>query len=391
VILTPARNPDGTSAVVRLVRDGPVPRASCPHCGGGLQLSTVGSRWKVTSPSDVADRLVLQLGTLEREELHVLLLDARNVVIDQVRVYQGSVARALVRVAELFTEAVRRHAHGILLCHNHPSGDPTPSPDDLNLTAEALAAGRLLDIVLLDHIIVGGGSWVSLRERGITFAPRREGHVAGERRGPAGSGSGQGRPRLRVEDGEVRDESGRVYDIRDAIEALPWTTALPSSGAPHQYCVLNRSPVEAWDVLATAIARHPDSYLALHRGYKKPQRYWEFEGRRYWRTSAGSRAGGITMMLNRCLLESDTPRRVDQGARPIEWDGPPWLEYGSPWPPGWIYEGPGAGNPNNNGWVYHLELDARQHYRCVGCGERFFWTPGRPCRRCGTHAPEVIP
>jgi DNA repair protein RadC len=72
-------------------------------------------------------------------------------------------------VGELYRDAVRLIASGVILVHNHPSGDPTPSPDDLHLTAEALAAGRLLDIELLDHLVIGHDALVSLRERGVAF------------------------------------------------------------------------------------------------------------------------------------------------------------------------------------------------------------------------------
>jgi DNA repair protein RadC len=126
-------------------------------------------RWTIRSPRDVADRLVLQMGRLEREELRVVLLNTKNVVLRVAVVYQGNVASSLVRVGELFRDAVRLNASGIILVHNHPSGDPTPSPDDLHLTAEALAAGRLLDIQLLDHLVVGHDAWISLRDRGIAF------------------------------------------------------------------------------------------------------------------------------------------------------------------------------------------------------------------------------
>jgi RadC-like JAB domain len=180
VVIAPKDRPVAErGAVVRFVREGPVPKASCPHCGGNLQLSTVGSRWQVHGPKDVADQLILQLGTLEREELHVLVLNTRNLVVDQVRLYQGNVSASVVRVGELYRRAVELHASAILICHNHPSGDVTPSPDDLRLTAEALAAGRLLDIALLDHIIVGGGSYTSLRDRGIAFGNCGD-HRAGE-------------------------------------------------------------------------------------------------------------------------------------------------------------------------------------------------------------------
>jgi DNA repair protein RadC len=120
----------------------------------------------------VADRLLVSMVGLEREELHVLLLNTKNVVIEEVTVYVGNVSAALVRVAELFTPAIRRHAAGLLLVHNHPSGDPEPSPDDLHLTAEAIAAGRLLDLPVLDHIILGRDGFVSLRDRGVAFERR---------------------------------------------------------------------------------------------------------------------------------------------------------------------------------------------------------------------------
>jgi DNA repair protein RadC len=126
-------------------------------------------RWTIRAPADVAERLIPQMGRLEREELRVLLLTAKNTVMKVVTVYQGNVSASLVRVGELFRDAVRVNAAGVVLVHNHPSGDPTPSPDDLHLTAEALAAGRLLDIDLLDHVVIGHDAFVSLRDRGIAF------------------------------------------------------------------------------------------------------------------------------------------------------------------------------------------------------------------------------
>ena len=127
------------------------------------------ARWTIRGPHDVADRLILQMGRLEREELRVVMLDTKNHVLRVVTVYQGNVSASLVRVGELFRDAVRLNAAGVILVHNHPSGDPTPSPDDLHLTAEALAAGRLLDIQLLDHLVIGHDAYVSLRDRGVAF------------------------------------------------------------------------------------------------------------------------------------------------------------------------------------------------------------------------------
>ena len=126
-------------------------------------------RWSIRGPSDIADRLILQMGRLEREELRVVILDTKNHVLRVATVYQGNVSSSLVRVGELYRDAVRLNAAGVILVHNHPSGDPTPSPDDLHLTAEALAAGRLLDIGLLDHLVIGHDAYVSLRDRGVVF------------------------------------------------------------------------------------------------------------------------------------------------------------------------------------------------------------------------------
>ena len=154
---------------LRIIREEAVPMAECPNCGARLALGAEGATWSVRSPRDVADRLIPLLGGLEREELWVVLLDVKNHVIGQVQVYKGNVSASLVRIGELFTEAVRQGAPRIILAHSHPSGDPTPSPDDLHLTAEALAAGRLLDIEVLDHLVIGGGTYVSLRDRGVVF------------------------------------------------------------------------------------------------------------------------------------------------------------------------------------------------------------------------------
>lgn len=124
----------------------------------------------VRSPSDTLPILRDLIGDRETERLAVLWLDTKNHVIGSEIVYVGNVSAALVRVGELFRGAVRVNATAIIVAHNHPSGDPTASPDDMHLTAQVLAAGRLLDIALLDHLILGGeGTFTSLRDRGIPF------------------------------------------------------------------------------------------------------------------------------------------------------------------------------------------------------------------------------
>ena len=122
---------------------------------------------RVGSPRDVADLLAPEMEPLAQEQLRVVLLDTRNRVLDVVMVYQGSVSTAVARMAELFRDAVVANAPGIVLAHNHPSGDPSPTEDDVRMTEEAARAGRLLGIELLDHVILGRGRFVSLKERGV--------------------------------------------------------------------------------------------------------------------------------------------------------------------------------------------------------------------------------
>jgi DNA repair protein RadC len=122
--------------------------------------------WCVRSPADVGERMAAAMAGLPREELRVLLLNTKNVVTLAITVYAGNLAGSSVRVGEVFRDAVRRQAAAIVVVHNHPSGDPSPSADDLRITAELAEAGRLLDIELLDHIVVGGSRWVSLRALG---------------------------------------------------------------------------------------------------------------------------------------------------------------------------------------------------------------------------------
>jgi DNA repair protein RadC len=100
---------------------------------------------------------------LEREALVVALLSRTNRLVGVVPLYNGHVSGTSLRIAELFTEAVRRNAPAIMIAHNHPSGDPTPSADDRATTRDAIAAGRLLGIDVVDHLVFGAGRWASAR------------------------------------------------------------------------------------------------------------------------------------------------------------------------------------------------------------------------------------
>ncbi|MGH2428751.1 MAG: RadC family protein, partial [Candidatus Limnocylindria bacterium] len=127
--------------------------------------------WIVRTPEDVGEPMTASMAGLEREELRVLLLDTKNVVTAQRTVYVGNLGGSAVRVGEVFRDAVRACAAAVVVVHNHPSGDPTPSGEDLRITGELAAAGRLLDIDLLDHLVVGRGRWSSLRALGALGQP----------------------------------------------------------------------------------------------------------------------------------------------------------------------------------------------------------------------------
>jgi DNA repair protein RadC len=137
--------------------------------GRRLSSSQPEARAVVRSPADVANLLSAEMGLLEQEHLRVVLLNTRNEVLGIPEVDKGSVNTSLVRVGEVFREAVRRNCPAVVVVHNHPSGDPTPSADDLSMTRQMVEAGRLLDIEVLDHLIIGHGRYVSLKEQGLGF------------------------------------------------------------------------------------------------------------------------------------------------------------------------------------------------------------------------------
>ena len=137
--------------------------------GRRLTAFAPADRPHVTSPGDGANLLMGEMGLLEQEELRVILLDTRNAVLRIVKIYQGSLNSAQVRIGELFKPAIKENAAALIVAHNHPSGDPSPSQDDIRVTREIVKAGRLLDIQVLDHLVIGRGRYVSLKERGLGF------------------------------------------------------------------------------------------------------------------------------------------------------------------------------------------------------------------------------
>ncbi|MCO5211043.1 MAG: DNA repair protein RadC [Caldilinea sp.] len=137
--------------------------------GRRLLATAPHERPQVRSPADVANLLMLEMGLLEQEHLRAVLLDTKNVVLRVANVYAGNLNTAVVRVGEVFREAIRANCASIIVVHNHPSGDPTPSPEDVRVTEQLVEAGRLLDIEVLDHLVIGRNRYVSLKERGLGF------------------------------------------------------------------------------------------------------------------------------------------------------------------------------------------------------------------------------
>ena len=130
-----------------------------------LTLSDPGEHQQIVSPNDAAALLQPFMAHLDHEELRVLVLDTKNRVVANILLYQGTVNSSVLRASEIFRQAVVRNCPGIIVAHNHPSSDPTPSPEDIEVTKQLLEAGRLLDIELLDHIIIGNPRFASLKER----------------------------------------------------------------------------------------------------------------------------------------------------------------------------------------------------------------------------------
>jgi DNA repair protein RadC len=137
--------------------------------GRRLLVTSPVDRPQVRSPADAAQLLMAEMSLLEQEHLRLILLDTKNYVLSIPTVYVGSLNTSLIRIGELFRYALRENCAALIVVHNHPSGDPTPSPEDVLMTGKIVEGGKLLDIEVLDHLIVGQGRFVSLKERGLGF------------------------------------------------------------------------------------------------------------------------------------------------------------------------------------------------------------------------------
>lgn len=136
---------------------------------GSRLINHTEERPEVRQPLDVGNLLMSKMRHLACEHFVVLLMNMKNKVIKEEWLYKGTLNSSVIRVSEVYRQAIRRQAAAIIVAHNHPSGDPTPSPEDIRVTRDIRQAGTLLDIELLDHVIVGHGRWVSMRERNLGF------------------------------------------------------------------------------------------------------------------------------------------------------------------------------------------------------------------------------
>jgi len=137
----------------------------------GRRLGSINPQTKkaINGPNDVAELVKYAMMALEHEELWVLVLDTKNRVISEEKLYRGSLNSSTVRIGEVFRAGIKRNAAAVIVVHNHPSGDPTPSPEDITLTRALIQAGKLMDIELLDHIIIGGNTYTSLKDKNLGF------------------------------------------------------------------------------------------------------------------------------------------------------------------------------------------------------------------------------
>jgi DNA repair protein RadC len=156
--------------VPHLGRAGAARLKAALELGRRLALDTVSDRPQIRSPADAANLLMLEMRGLDKEHLRLVLLDTKNRVLAIPTLYIGNVNTSIIRVGELIREALRYNAPGMIVVHNHPSGCPDPSPEDIRVTERIRQACQLMDIDLLDHLIIGDNRFVSLKERRLGFS-----------------------------------------------------------------------------------------------------------------------------------------------------------------------------------------------------------------------------
>lgn len=135
--------------------------------GKRLAASSKNNKIKITSPLDASNLLMEEMRYLKKELFKILLLDTKNNIISIEDISMGTLNSSIVHPREVFSVAIRRSSASIILAHNHPSGDPTPSKEDISITNRLIESGEIVGIKVLDHIIIGDGKFISLKESDI--------------------------------------------------------------------------------------------------------------------------------------------------------------------------------------------------------------------------------
>jgi DNA repair protein RadC len=162
-----------SAAPVELGRIGGVGPAVAARVSAALELGRRMARegplerTRISGPADVFERCAPALRDLPQEEFRVLLLNTQHAVVRELVITRGTLDSSVVHAREVFRAAVIECAAAVILVHNHPSGDPTPSPDDVQVTTQLAAAGRLLGIPVLDHVVIGDGRYASFVESNL--------------------------------------------------------------------------------------------------------------------------------------------------------------------------------------------------------------------------------
>jgi DNA repair protein RadC len=133
--------------------------------GRRLDMVQPGEKYQIKSPADAATLVMQEMTYLDHEQMRILVLDTKNRVVENISRYKGTVNSSVLRAAEIYRPAVIRNCPAVIICHNHPSGDPTPSPEDIAVTQQLVTAGQHLDIELVDHLVIGNHRFISLKER----------------------------------------------------------------------------------------------------------------------------------------------------------------------------------------------------------------------------------
>lgn len=276
----------------RAVEGLPVQAAGQTGVSSGRYVERVEEEVSIGSPveavSYLQEKIFCPIADCDQEELWVLLMSTKNRVTHQVLVYRGVVNGAQVRVAEVFKHAVGVNAPAIIVAHCHPSGDPEPSAEDIRVTRQLVEAGQLLDIEVLDHVIIGGEGYASLRERGLGFSG-----VGPARSPPERISEGESEERTELEAWPISSDTTPLFSLGQIV-ATPGALALCAEAGvrPTQY--LSRHVSGDWGLVDPEDGEANEA--ALVRGGRVLSAYVVPGGQRIWIITEADRSA-TTLLL----------------------------------------------------------------------------------------------